>query len=289
MFRLKKIKQSNKPKNRSENTVIDATNSYKYQPHQPTIIVEHFIPNENTNDNSSDDDHSVNTIHTIDTLGTHQTATEFLAPATSFSMPTRAFRGPSFIATKHLNPSQYSRDILEEKKIQAMRYHYSTRRTRNAMQSHAFWSQLETRYEIDVDEIRPSPNKTLSKDSRSKAKNNSTENITKNARKKPAKSIIRVVHNKEATSEYKGNQDTVYSELKPPKGTDQFDDIQSNSNRGGEKKEHSKDIWALDVLEHGCDAISLGICGGLDDDSYSDNSLTEAVPKRNQHRPHQMR
>ena len=282
MFRLKKNRPSNKKSKKSN------IENQTQQPKTETITIQHSIIYSNdddaksSSDDEDDDDHSVNTIHTVDTIVTHRTATEFLAPTAAYNMPTRAFRGPSFIATKHLNPSQYARDIQEEKKIQAMRYHYSARRTRNTMQSHAFWSQLETNYETDADEMlvpmKKSQKERLGYDYRDELRGN----CRKNSRKKKItrKTVINVAKNKPSHNTESGKKNCLSDGSKKadknsvsPSCIDGFDTFQSSCHNDRESKRN--DDWALNALERGCDALSLTICGTInDDDEWSENSLT---------------
>jgi len=102
-----------------------------------------------------DDDSSEKSVDTIGTAGTAGTTqTEFLS---SVQLPCRTFRAPSFVSTNRINRRAYQYEVDKEVMQLAMTSHaYSTRRARSAMQSYAFWSQLETNFDSDVEEVRVS-------------------------------------------------------------------------------------------------------------------------------------
>ena len=143
-----------------------------------------------------DDDSSERSVDTIGTAGTVGTAgttqTEFLS---SVQLPCRTFRAPSFVSTNKINRRAYQDEVDKEVMQLAMTSHaYSTRRARSAMQSYAFWSQLETNFDSDVEEVRvsvrqgsPLLNRSIGKKSAKKEK--SRRRRRRNKRNDVSKSI----------------------------------------------------------------------------------------------------
>jgi len=213
-----------------------------------------------------DDDRS---IHTVDTVTTHQTATEFLAtPSTStvgHNIPTREFRGPSFVAAKCIDPLKYEVAVKSAREYQCRR-EFNSKLTRSTMQSNAFWAQLETSYETDVDEIKVSPRRAMA-----------SKNIEKNYGKR---------HDFDRSAETCEHQAPVKKETYSPT-TVLVDDFKSGKEGSGDEvKECKEDKDWLYYIENGCDAISVGLCGELIEDvTDNDNdSITLTLEQRQRRR-----